>query len=52
MIFATAPFLDAVLSWVVLSDSIEAVQLTAMAIAAIGVALSLRPTTYTNTAAA
>ena len=42
VIFATAPFLGAVLSWLVLADSIEVVQLIAMALAAIGVALSLR----------
>jgi drug/metabolite transporter (DMT)-like permease len=42
VIFATAPFLGAVLSWLVLADSIEAVQVIAMALAAIGVALSLR----------
>jgi drug/metabolite transporter (DMT)-like permease len=42
VIFATAPFLGAVLAWVVLSDALEPVQLIAMAIAAVGVALSLR----------
>ena len=42
VIFATAPFIGAVLSWLVLADSIEVVQLIAMALAAIGVALSLR----------
>ena len=42
VIFATAPFLGAVLSWLVLADSIEVVQVIAMALAAIGVALSLR----------
>jgi drug/metabolite transporter (DMT)-like permease len=42
VIFATAPFLGAVLAWLVLADSIEVVQLVAMALAAIGVALSLR----------
>jgi drug/metabolite transporter (DMT)-like permease len=42
VIFATAPFLGAVLSWLVLADSMEVVQLVAMAVAAIGVALSLR----------
>ena len=42
VIFATAPFIGAVLSWVVLSDSIEAVQVIAMGIAAVGVGLSLR----------
>ena len=42
VIFASAPFLGAVLSWVVLSDSIEAVQVIAMGIAAVGVGLSLR----------
>ena len=42
VIFATAPFIGAVLSWVVLGDSIEVVQVIAMAPVAIGVALSLR----------
>ena len=42
VIFATAPFIGAVLSWLVLADSIEVVQLIAMPLAAIGVALSLR----------
>lgn len=42
VIFASAPFVGAGLSWIVLSDSINAVQLVAMALAAIGVALSLR----------
>ena len=42
MIFATAPFIGAVLSWLVLADSIEVVQVVAMPLAAIGVALSLR----------
>jgi drug/metabolite transporter (DMT)-like permease len=42
VIFATAPFIGAVLSWLVLADSIEVVQLIAMPLAAIGVGLSLR----------
>ena len=42
VIFATAPFIGAVLSWLVLADSIEVVQLVALPLAAIGVALSLR----------
>jgi drug/metabolite transporter (DMT)-like permease len=42
VIFAAAPFLGAVLAWVVLSDALQPVQLIAMAIAAAGVALSLR----------
>ena len=42
VIFATAPFLGAVLAWVVLGDSIEGVQVIAMTLAAAGVALSLR----------
>jgi len=42
VIFATAPFLGAILSWVVLSDSLKAVQVVAMTIAAVGVAVSLR----------
>ena len=41
-IFATAPFLGAMLSWLVLADSIEVAQVIAMALAAIGVALSVR----------
>ncbi len=42
VIFATAPFIGAVLSWAVLTDAIDMVQLVAMTIAAVGVALSLR----------
>ncbi len=42
VIFATAPFIGALLSWAVLSDSVDGVQLVAMTIAAVGVALSLR----------
>lgn len=42
VIFATAPFIGAVLSWVVLSDAFHAVQLIAMALAAVGVGLSLQ----------
>ena len=45
VIFASAPFLGAVLSWVLLSDAIDAVQLIAMGIAAVGVGgvASIRP---------
>jgi drug/metabolite transporter (DMT)-like permease len=42
VIFATAPFLGAAIAWVVLSDSIEMVQVIAMAVAAAGIAVSLR----------
>lgn len=42
VIFATAPFLGAALAWIVLGDDIDAVQVVAMLIAAVGVALSLR----------
>lgn len=42
VIFATAPFLGAVLAWIALSDSISAVQVIATAIAAVGVGVSLR----------
>jgi len=42
VIFASAPFLGAVLSWVVLSDAVDAVQLAALVVAAAGVALALR----------
>ena len=42
VIFATAPFLSAVISWIVLSDTVHATQVVAMALAAAGVALSLR----------
>jgi drug/metabolite transporter (DMT)-like permease len=42
VIFATAPFIGAVLSWLVLADSIETVQVVAMALAGLGVAFSLR----------
>ena len=50
VIFATAPFLGAAFAWAVLSDSIDAVQLIAMAVAAAGVAASLniRPLTRTQ----
>ena len=41
VIFASAPFVGAVLAWVVLSDPIEVVQVVAMLIAAVGVGLSL-----------
>ena len=41
VIFASAPFVGAVLSWVVLSDSVEVLQLVAMLIAGLGVGLSL-----------
>ena len=42
VIFATAPFIGAVLAWVLLSEPVAAVQIVAMAIAACGVAISLR----------
>jgi drug/metabolite transporter (DMT)-like permease len=42
VIFATAPFIGAILSWVALSDRVEVMQVVAMLIAAAGVALSLR----------
>jgi drug/metabolite transporter (DMT)-like permease len=42
VIFATAPFLGAVIAWIVLSESAETVQVIAMAIAVLGVAASLR----------
>ena len=42
VIFASAPFLGAVISWMVLSDPVEWLQVVAMAVAAAGVALSLR----------
>jgi drug/metabolite transporter (DMT)-like permease len=42
VIFATAPFIGAVLSWALLSEPVAAVQILAMAIAACGVAISLR----------
>jgi drug/metabolite transporter (DMT)-like permease len=42
VIFATAPFLGAVIAWIVLTDPIETVQIVAMLVAALGVALSLR----------
>ena len=42
VIFATAPFVGALISWVVLSDTVHPVQLMAMAVAAAGVAVSLR----------
>jgi drug/metabolite transporter (DMT)-like permease len=42
VIFASAPFVGAVLSWVVLADSINVVQVLALAMAAVGVGVSLR----------
>ena len=42
VIFATAPFIGAVLAWTVLGESISMAQLAAVPIAAAGVALSLR----------
>jgi len=42
VIFATAPFLGAVIAWVVLTDPIDVVQIVALLIAAVGVAVSLR----------
>ena len=42
VIFATAPFIGAVIAWIVLTDPIEPVQVVAMLVAAVGVALSLR----------
>lgn len=42
VIFASAPFIGAALSWVVLSESVETLQLGAMGLAAVGVALTLR----------
>jgi drug/metabolite transporter (DMT)-like permease len=41
VIFATAPFVGAVISWTVLGETVAAYQLVALAIAAVGVALSL-----------
>lgn len=42
VIFATAPFVGALLSWTLLGESITAVQAVAVPLAAAGVALSLR----------
>jgi drug/metabolite transporter (DMT)-like permease len=42
VIFASAPFVGAVLSWVVLRDEVSVAQLAALALAGAGVALSLR----------
>jgi drug/metabolite transporter (DMT)-like permease len=42
LIFATAPFLGAVLAWVLLADSIDSAQVVALTLAAAGIALSLR----------
>lgn len=41
VIFATAPFVGAVISWVVLGETVAAYQLVALAIAGAGVAMSL-----------
>lgn len=42
VIFATAPFTGAAIAWIVLGESVAAVQLAAAAIAATGVTISLR----------
>ena len=42
VVFASAPFVGAALSWVTLGERVQLVQIGAMALAAIGVALSLR----------
>jgi drug/metabolite transporter (DMT)-like permease len=42
VIFASAPFLGAVISWIVLADPVEPLQVVAMFVALSGVALSLR----------
>jgi len=42
VLFATAPFIGAIVSWTFLGESISAVQLIAVPLAAAGVALSLR----------
>jgi drug/metabolite transporter (DMT)-like permease len=44
VIFAAAPFVGAVTAWTVLGDHIEPVQLAAMSLAVVGVAVSLRST--------
>ena len=41
VIFATAPFVGAVISWTLLGESVAAFQLAALGLAAVGVALSL-----------
>lgn len=42
VIFATAPFIGAAIAWVVLGEEIVALQIVAVSLAAIGVAVSLR----------
>ena len=42
LIFATAPFIGAVLAWVLLRDDVTAVQLIAVGLAAFGIGISLR----------
>lgn len=42
VVFATAPFIGAAISWSVLAEPVEAVQLVAVGLAALGVAVSLR----------
>lgn len=42
VIFATAPFVGAVIAWAVLGEDVRAMQLVAVALAASGVAVSLR----------
>lgn len=41
VIFASAPFLGAIVAWIALSDPVEPVQIVAMTIALVGVGLSL-----------
>ncbi len=43
VVFATAPFIGTAVAWLVLGETVETVQLTAFAVVAIGVALSLPP---------
>lgn len=42
VIFASAPFLGAIVSWVVLTEPVEAVQVVAMVVAMCGIGLSIR----------
>ena len=44
VIFATAPFVGAVISWTVLGEAVAPVQLIALTVAAAGIALSLQTT--------
>jgi len=43
LIFSTAPFIGAVMAWTVLGDPVGGLQVVAMLLAAVGIAVSVRP---------